>query len=511
MNLTALPRKEFTIMRHISTNCLVLLLSIAGQAAQQDFSVPSGLSSLVCRVRQGGNTLRELLPNVPEGTLVYTFDATTQAWSVNQFQFGAWTHPMNTLLPGNGAYIHNPGKAFPVTLIGDAPSSLAFPTLVGRLNLVSLPGLEQSELPARPGDRIFWPELGTAFFSSCAYDDLDQKWLPALPPADVLAGAFFYERTSFVGKRCIGGVLYMNNYVPAAGIDALMKEATFGCGLAGTNYSLQLYRLDADGQRTEVIGTPVPFLGGLGAGYLEPVAFGDSCTLGSKELEVESVLQFRPDQSTSVIELGAQRLSFGPVQSSPQFPLTLSGLEPMLLETPGTPLLGVSPVPSRTIAVVGDTVKLGLPPGWAQNLFPCLDSGTFSGYRWQRRSSGSDWTEVAGAAGETLVLLEVTKDAEGQYRVLVKYGTNEYPTAPSRVQVVNPLQLRAERGEDLTGAVTVSVTTEVGFDYSIEASPDLVRWSVVKSFPGVGGWAEIPGLYSPDDGSRYFRAQLIGR
>jgi len=66
-------------VRSASISLSLFLLAIASEGAQQDFTVPPGLSSLVCRVRQGGNTLRELLPAVPDATLVYTFDAATQS------------------------------------------------------------------------------------------------------------------------------------------------------------------------------------------------------------------------------------------------------------------------------------------------------------------------------------------------------------------------------------------------------------------------------------------------
>jgi len=46
---------------------------------------------------------------------------------------------MDTLAPGNGAYLHNPGSPLAVTFSGESPSSSAFPSLVGKLGLVSLP------------------------------------------------------------------------------------------------------------------------------------------------------------------------------------------------------------------------------------------------------------------------------------------------------------------------------------------------------------------------------------
>jgi len=62
-----------------------------------------------------------LFTAVPEDTTIYKFNPTT-GYSGNAFQFGEWSNPNATLLPGEGVFILNPtATAFTVTFVGEVP------------------------------------------------------------------------------------------------------------------------------------------------------------------------------------------------------------------------------------------------------------------------------------------------------------------------------------------------------------------------------------------------------
>src|SRR5688572_14132 len=125
-----------------------------GQQGSLTLTISNGFSLISNPYNSGGNMVAELLGSVPEGTLLYTLDAPTQRWSVNQFQFGNWTQPTQPLPPGVGALIRNPTNAFSVTFTGTIPATVTT-TIYNGFNLLSW--LPDSCPPAVDGDWVrFW-------------------------------------------------------------------------------------------------------------------------------------------------------------------------------------------------------------------------------------------------------------------------------------------------------------------------------------------------------------------
>jgi hypothetical protein len=56
------------------------------------------------------NSVGEILKAVPEGTLLFKFDNATGRFSENRFRGKGWSHPDQTLSPGEGAFIFIPHK-----------------------------------------------------------------------------------------------------------------------------------------------------------------------------------------------------------------------------------------------------------------------------------------------------------------------------------------------------------------------------------------------------------------
>jgi hypothetical protein len=103
-------------------------VGLTSATAQQVFSVnavgfvnvvvPAGFSMIANPLNAPTNTIPALFAGVPDGTTIYKFDGTS--YSLNTLDLGEWGLPTQTLLPGEGAFIRNPGTApFTVTFVGE--------------------------------------------------------------------------------------------------------------------------------------------------------------------------------------------------------------------------------------------------------------------------------------------------------------------------------------------------------------------------------------------------------
>ncbi len=75
--------------------------------------VHPGLNLIAYQFNNGGNTLREILTNVPDGTVVSKYVNSTSSWLQSTYNagLGAWVPGNITLRPGEGAFLNNPGRA----------------------------------------------------------------------------------------------------------------------------------------------------------------------------------------------------------------------------------------------------------------------------------------------------------------------------------------------------------------------------------------------------------------
>lgn len=96
-----------------------------------------GYAMVANQLKVGGNTIAEVLPNVPEGTIVSKYSQGA-GFSVNQFNFGAWDRPTEVLNQGEAFFIRNPNTTdTQVTFVGEVPQGTLNTTLAVGLNLVS--------------------------------------------------------------------------------------------------------------------------------------------------------------------------------------------------------------------------------------------------------------------------------------------------------------------------------------------------------------------------------------
>ena len=79
--------------------------------------LPAKLSLIANPLKAASNTIKDLFAGVADGTTVYKYDGA--AFSINTLDLGDWSDPTQTLLPGEGAFVRNPGAAATVTFVGE--------------------------------------------------------------------------------------------------------------------------------------------------------------------------------------------------------------------------------------------------------------------------------------------------------------------------------------------------------------------------------------------------------
>lgn len=239
---------------------LILLFAEKATAASYTVTVPPGFSTIANHLSNGANIISELLPQVPEGSLIYKFEPKTGGWFINHFQQGQWSRPNQTLAPGEGAFIRNPGNEFTITFSGTQPATSQLPKLYRGLNLLSFPVPGETTLPQpKPGESIFRWTSQQAFLTS-TFDDLDNKWIPCFdcpnigPPGRIGESFYYSARNEPLPPThpdvASSGTVYFNTQVPETimpgtpgfpwmGVDA---RVTYSDGTpAGAGLTAQLF------------------------------------------------------------------------------------------------------------------------------------------------------------------------------------------------------------------------------------------------------------------------------
>ena len=148
------------------------------------------------------NTIAALLPDVPDGTVLYKFDSSKQSFTVNAKDFGEWALPNDTLAPGEGAFIRISGsQTVTVTFVGEVmQGSLSTPIPAGfsikssqvPLDQVALSGTGGQDFPAVDGDVIYRFNPDTQAYSILSFDF--GEW--SVVPTPKLGEAFFVKKAA---------------------------------------------------------------------------------------------------------------------------------------------------------------------------------------------------------------------------------------------------------------------------------------------------------------------------
>lgn len=79
-------------------------------------STPIGFSLIANQLNSTNNTVASLIPNAPDGSIIYKF---VNGALVANNRLGTWGVPTMTLNPGEGAIFFNPGPASTLTFVGE--------------------------------------------------------------------------------------------------------------------------------------------------------------------------------------------------------------------------------------------------------------------------------------------------------------------------------------------------------------------------------------------------------
>lgn len=282
------------------------LFAQANDPGSYTLTVPPGISPIANHLDRGANTVGDVLPNVPEGTLLYKFDVVQIKYSVNQFQSGAWLRPGETLAPGEGALLRNSGAEFSLVFSGTKPGSTAFPKLNGGLNLVSLPVPGETAFPVpNDGDKIWRFDFPAQRFLPSTYDGVDKAWLAQRLDLSTLArhGVSFFYRDHGIPSNppdpadIWGPQIYLSTLISGV-VDA--RVVSQDGSVVGPGLKAQLYAGPA-GTATELLtplspSTTVETAGAL-EGHVNPVvvtvpqtlvSWGASATLVLRVFDGES-------------------------------------------------------------------------------------------------------------------------------------------------------------------------------------------------------------------------------
>lgn len=154
-----------------------------------------GYALVANQLNTGGNTVPEVLPGVPEGTIVYKYSQ-TGGFGANSFEFGEWANPTQTLTPGEGFFLqNNSANAIKVTFVGEVPQGALSTTLANGLNLVSSKVPQAGKLvadlgfPATEGDIIYQWNSGTQAYGPANGFEFGE-WAGGEPQIKVAEGFF---------------------------------------------------------------------------------------------------------------------------------------------------------------------------------------------------------------------------------------------------------------------------------------------------------------------------------
>lgn len=146
-------------------------------------NVPAGFSLIANPYSRGDNTLSEVLPDLPEGSILYQWSPSNARFRSSVYLLGKRWVPNFTFAPGAGAFLQSPTPAT-VTWVGQPlPSPQQRPITAG-FNLLGSPlpktGRLDTDLqfPATVNDRLFRWDANLAAYSSYTFR-AGIGWVPA--------------------------------------------------------------------------------------------------------------------------------------------------------------------------------------------------------------------------------------------------------------------------------------------------------------------------------------------
>jgi len=159
-------------------------------------TVPAkGYALVANQLNTGGNTLGEVIPSAPDGTVAFTY-STSGGFSTDGVEFGAWGTGSAKVGPGVGFFLQNNGaSAMTVTFVGEVPQGTLSTKLNKGLNLVASQVPQAGKLstdlkfPIAEGDLVYQWNASTQKYKDAAGFEFGD-WTNGEPTVAVGEGFF---------------------------------------------------------------------------------------------------------------------------------------------------------------------------------------------------------------------------------------------------------------------------------------------------------------------------------
>jgi hypothetical protein len=179
-----------------------LLATLGSLADSYTIPFPPGYSAIANQLDNGGNTLDEVLTNVPDQTRIFFWDCTTGSFSAASTNVGGHWVPGATLSPGGGALIFNPLTTASTLTFAGSPHVAVLPLplpcgcdrhyyLVSSQTATSATFTDIMGFPPA-GGTMFYHWTGSTWGSVITFSSRTCTWMPSAPLAGIGEAVLIY-------------------------------------------------------------------------------------------------------------------------------------------------------------------------------------------------------------------------------------------------------------------------------------------------------------------------------
>ncbi|MDA7500161.1 hypothetical protein N8487_00150 [bacterium] len=368
-----------------------------------------------------------LIPNPPEGLLFFSwFDG---EWDVNQFQFGSWNFPDQVIEPGASGLLLNPSDPFDLLWAGTQVTREVFS---GFFSEVTPFRTKHVSSQARIGDNVYSYE---AKEDASGFDFNERReigsastflgvWIGGWSPQGDELGtdSFYFVQSSGGGGRSVpdtgratGRDVYVNNYVPALGVNApygnLRCSSFIPLDEWGVNWvrSIEIKNVSGSSRFLSLITN------GPNGGYFDMSKGGAFSIAGNR-------FAFSEDENRLLDRVGGAVTINRESGGFPAPPQIITELSPVFLGQlnlgPRCPMfLDLNPNPDDIEVIAGGRLEVfnGMCEMDGLAAFAWEENRQHIHFVWQKQDSDGNWTVLDVDNSPTLVIDMVRKEDAGVY------------------------------------------------------------------------------------------------
>ena len=163
--------------------------------------------------------------------------------------------------------------------------------------------------------------------------------------------------------------------------------------------------------------------------------------------------------------------------------------------------VAVSTPPSIYAEPASETVFRGTPV-----MLQVGATGSALSYQWQHNGIDMD-----GGTNSTLSIASAEVGNSGSYQAFARNATGTAVSKPATVTVLSPpLAMQIQALDFLAdGSLSLFINSDVGQNYSLDSSTNLVDWSSVSSFQNNQGLLELNTPNMMDSNARFYRLRWL--